>query len=93
MQATKCLVKRDGDFKEIDSVELVPGDIVKVTTGNKIPADIRILEMHSVSLMVEEAPLTGESVSVEKQVEQMSASAEDIIQAQRNMLFSSTIVI
>jgi len=92
MQATKCLVKRDGEFKEIDSVELVPGDIVKVTTGNKIPADMRILEMNSISLLVEEAPLTGESASVEKQVEQMPASCEDIIQAQRNMLFSSTIV-
>jgi len=86
------LVKRDGEFREIDSIELVPGDIVKVTTGNKIPADIRILEMNSISLLVEEAPLTGESASVEKQVEQMPARSEDVIQAQRNMLFSSTIV-
>ena len=69
MQATKCLIQRDGKWSEVDSVELVPGDIVKVNMGNKIPADIRILQMNSISLLVEEAPLTGESMSVEKQVE------------------------
>jgi P-type Ca2+ transporter type 2C len=45
---------------------LVPGDIVKVKIGDRVPADLRILKLTSVSLLVEEAPLTGESVSVEK---------------------------
>jgi Ca2+-transporting ATPase len=44
----------------------VPGDIVKVKQGDNIPADIRLLELKSISLQVEEAPLTGESVSVQK---------------------------
>jgi P-type E1-E2 ATPase len=45
-------------------VNLVPGDIVEVRIGDRVPADLRIGELKSVSLQVEEAPLTGESVSV-----------------------------
>lgn len=47
--------------------------------------------MESISLLVEEAPLTGESVSVNKKIEKMTNSS-DILQDQRNMLFSSTVV-
>lgn len=48
----------------MDSKDLVPGDIVRVKMGDNIPADIRLINMNSVSFQVEEAPLTGESVSV-----------------------------
>jgi Ca2+-transporting ATPase len=92
MQATNCQVLREGKWTELESKELVPGDIVKVNTGMCVPADIRITEMNSISLFVEEAPLTGESVSVEKQVEEVHRGSEDIVQAQKNMLFSSTII-
>ena len=50
----------------MDSKDLVPGDIVRVKMGDNIPADIRLINMNSVSFQVEEAPLTGESVSVQK---------------------------
>lgn len=52
---------------------------------------MRLIHLNSVSLMIEEAPLTGESVSVHKQVEKLEEGGE-ILQEQRNMLFSSTVV-
>lgn len=48
----------------MDSKNLVPGDIVKVKMGDNIPADMRIIELNSISLTVEEAPLTGDSYSI-----------------------------
>lgn len=69
MQACQCKVLRNGTWQNMNSEELVPGDIVKIVTGSNIPADMRLIEMESMSLQVEEAPLTGESVSVNKQVE------------------------
>ena len=63
----------------MDSKKLVPGDIVKVSIGDNVPADIRLIELNSISLQVEEAPLTGESVSVQKTTDQM-ASGGDILQ-------------
>lgn len=91
MQAVGCQVKRNGVWASMDSKLLVPGDIVRVKMGDNIPADVRVLELNSVSLQVEEAPLTGESVSVSKRVDKMAGGA-DILQDQRNMLFASTIV-
>lgn len=70
---------------------LVPGDIVEVRMGDAVPADLRIIELKSVSLLVEEAPLTGESVSVHKQIEKISSDS-NVLQEQRNMLFSSTVI-
>jgi len=92
MQAQECQVKRNGTWRTLDAKELVPGDIVSVKQGDNIPADIRLLELNSISLLVEEAPLTGESVSVSKICDVMKSTDEDILQDQRNMLFSSTIV-
>lgn len=66
MQAVECKLLREGTWSIADSKTLVPGDIVEVSVGDRVPADIRILEFKSISLMVEEAPLTGESVSVQK---------------------------
>ncbi len=57
-------VRRDGHVIEIDSKELVPGDIVLLEAGDVVPADMRLFE--AASLKIEEAALTGESVPVEK---------------------------
>ena len=84
-------MKRNGVWQTLDAKQLVPGDIVKVKQGDNIPADIRLLELISISLQVEEAPLTGESVSVQKNIDTMK-NGGDILQDQRNMIFSSTIV-
>jgi Ca2+-transporting ATPase len=57
-------VRRDGRLQEISARALVPGDILVLETGNAVPADARLIE--SVNLRVQEAALTGESESVEK---------------------------
>jgi Ca2+-transporting ATPase len=57
-------VRRNGEIQEISARELVPGDIVILEAGNKVPADGRLVE--SINLRVEEAALTGESEPVEK---------------------------
>ena len=59
----------------MDSRLLVPGDIVEVHIGDRVPADLRILRFNSVALLDEEAPLTGESVSVEKITKALGSDA------------------
>ncbi|RPJ85303.1 MAG: ATPase, partial [Acidobacteria bacterium] len=65
MAAPTATVLRDGQEREIAARELVPGDIVLLKAGSRIPADLRLVE--SINLQVEEAALTGESVPVNKQ--------------------------
>ena len=64
MSSPMARVRRDGHVIEIDSKELVPGDIVLLEAGDVVPADMRLFE--AASLKIEEAALTGESVPVEK---------------------------
>jgi Ca2+-transporting ATPase len=64
MSSPAARVRRDGHVSEIDSKDLVIGDIVLLEAGDVVPADLRLLE--SASLKIEEAALTGESVPVEK---------------------------
>ncbi len=75
-----CKVIRDGEQREIDSVELVPGDLVLLEDGNIVPADARILEAHDCT--VNESILTGESLAVEK-------SGRDTF----NLLFQGTMLL
>ncbi|MCL5797740.1 MAG: plasma-membrane proton-efflux P-type ATPase [Patescibacteria group bacterium] len=62
--ATKVMTLRDGTWQKIDSREIVPGDIIKLTTGNIIPGDGKVLDARSVT--VNEAALTGESLPKDK---------------------------
>ncbi len=62
-------VKRDGQEKEIDASELVPGDFVFIESGDHVPADIRLIRASS--LKMDEALLTGESISVTKNTQKM----------------------
>ncbi|WP_037595618.1 cation-translocating P-type ATPase [Streptococcus urinalis] len=64
MSSPLARVRRDGHVIEVDSKELVPGDIVLLEAGDVVPADIRLFEANS--LKIEESALTGESVPVEK---------------------------
>ena len=50
MQTTQCKVLRNGTWQNMDSESLVPGDIVKIVTGSNVPADMRLLELESISL-------------------------------------------
>ena len=67
LSAPRAIVIRDGSPREIDSSEVVPGDLVSIDAGRVIPCDLRWVE--AVNLKVEEASLTGESVPVEKEAE------------------------
>ncbi len=64
MIVPKARVLRDGDEKEIKSEELVPGDIVVLFSGSRVPADIRLIS--TIELKIDEAMLTGESLPAEK---------------------------
>ena len=79
-----CKVKRDGIIKIIDSKELVPGDIIILEAGDKVPADARVIV--ETNLNVDESPLTGESVPVRKNNKSLKGELQ--IQDQVNMLFS-----
>ncbi|MBN1662813.1 MAG: HAD-IC family P-type ATPase [Deltaproteobacteria bacterium] len=90
MIVPKARVVREGKETEIPSEDLVPGDIVLLASGAKVPADLRLLEV--TELKVEEAALTGESIPVEKTV---APVGEENLTAgdQTNMAFTGTIVL
>ena len=79
---------RGGREEEIPSKELVPGDILLLEAGDKIPADARLIENHS--LRCDEAPLTGESVPVGKNIKSLPENVR--VSDRRNMVFTGTIV-
>lgn len=88
MISLKATVLRDGEAREIDAEEVVLGDILLLDTGDKIPADARLLE--AVNLQTQEASLTGESVPVKKAV--LISKREVAVADRVNMVFSSTVV-
>lgn len=89
MSSPKAKVIRDGEKREIDSSELLPGDIVLLEAGDIVPSDGRVLETHS--LMVNESSLTGESDNVEKMCQAIDISGLTIAD-QKNMVFSGSLV-
>ncbi|MFO7918528.1 MAG: cation-translocating P-type ATPase [Anaerolineae bacterium] len=86
----KVRVRREGSVHEIESTELVPGDIVLLEAGARVPADVRLLE--SANLRTQEAALTGESVPVDK-VTKALEEEELAIGDRRNMAFMGTNVV
>uniref|UniRef100_A0A1J3JF24 Calcium-transporting ATPase n=1 Tax=Noccaea caerulescens TaxID=107243 RepID=A0A1J3JF24_NOCCA len=91
-QANIATVLRNGCFSILPATQLVPGDIVEVTVGCKIPADLRMIEMSSNEFRVDQAILTGESCSVEKDVE-CTLTTNAVYQDKKNVLFSGTDVV
>jgi P-type Ca2+ transporter type 2A len=90
--ANEAKAIRDGHVKRIRAEELVPGDIITVAVGDRIPADCRVLAIQSNSFAVDQAILTGESESVGKDtvaVKDLKAVKQDQI----NTLFSGTTVV
>ncbi|MCK4517301.1 HAD-IC family P-type ATPase, partial [Candidatus Babeliales bacterium] len=84
-----CQVLRNGEVISVETILLVPGDIVLLAAGSRIPADIRLF--HAVDLAVEEAILTGESRAIEKNTR--TITKEVSIGDRENMAFSGTYVI
>ena len=89
MVSVKITVIRDGKRKEINIHELVPGDIIDVSAGDIIPADVRLI--NSKDLFVNESSLTGEAYPVEKHFESLK-DAESINDL-KNMAFMGTSVV
>lgn len=89
MTVTQTQVLRDGDTVVISSTQLVPGDIVVIEAGNIVPADIRLIETHS--LRVDESSLTGESVPIDKNINDLN-KINVPIGDQFNMAFKGTLV-
>jgi P-type Ca2+ transporter type 2C len=86
MLSLKAVVIREGNKHNVNAEELVPGDLVLLQSGDKVPADVRIIK--SKNFQVEESPLTGESVAVDKNTEPVGEDA--IIGDQSSMAFSGT---
>jgi len=81
-------VLRGGKEEEVPSRELVPGDILLLESGDRIPADARLLENHS--LRCDEAPLTGESVPVGKDIKPLAEGVR--VSDRKNIVFTGTSV-
>lgn len=85
LTSPESLVLRDGRKKKIPSRLLVPGDVVFLEEGSKIPADLRLLE--TVNLKIDEAPLTGESIPVTKST---AALSKAILAERKNICYTGT---
>ncbi len=88
LTALKAKVIRDGIEMEIDSRELVPGDLILLETGSKVPADARLIDI--AAFQIDEASLTGESVPSDKTTDPLDDNI--LVNDQKNMVFMGTIV-
>ncbi|AFY77086.1 MAG: cation-transporting P-type ATPase [Hydrococcus sp. C42_A2020_068] len=85
---TEATVIRDRQKVRIPSSEIVPGDLVLLTSGDKVPADLRLIEIRN--LQVNESALTGESVAVEKNLQMLDADAP--LAERTNMAYAGSFV-
>jgi magnesium-transporting ATPase (P-type) len=88
MLAPNAAVMRNGERRSVPGETLVPGDIVLLEAGDRVPADLRLLQAHG--LQVQEAILTGESVPVQKQIH--GVKAESALGDRTCLAFSGTLV-
>jgi magnesium-transporting ATPase (P-type) len=88
MLCLHATVIRDGRRRMVDAEEVVPGDIVFVQSGDKVPADLRLIRVKS--LQIQEAALTGESLPVDKDVSAVAADA--LLGDRTSMAYSGTVV-
>lgn len=86
---TICRVMRDGDIYERNAEELVPGDIVLLESGDRIPADLRLLACHD--LEVDESLLTGESTPILKNADYIHKE-DTFLGDRKNMAFAGSLV-
>ncbi len=88
MMTTQATVLRDGKWLQIDAIQLAPGDMIRIQSGDKVPADVRLISCRD--LQVDESALTGESVPVIKKTDLLE---EDTVLADRlNMAYAGTLV-
>ena len=85
---TETTVLREGQPLRVPSRDLVPGDLVLLTSGDKVPADLRLLRMRN--LQIDESALTGESVPVEKSLQVLPADTP--LAERKNMAYAGSFV-
>ncbi|MHA1736051.1 MAG: cation-translocating P-type ATPase [Candidatus Thorarchaeota archaeon] len=90
LAAPRARVKRDGLWVEIDSKYVVPGDVISLEAGNKVPADGRVI--YAVGLAADESALTGESISVRK-IDKPIYLESPVVGDMRNMVFQGTTIV
>ena len=88
MVITEATVRREGVNERVASEDLVPGDVVLLQSGDKVPADLRLF--HVRNLQVDESALTGESVPVEKHADPLAV--DTILAERKNQAFAGTLV-
>jgi len=88
MVLTEATVRRDGRIQRLPAIELVPGDVVLLQSGDKVPADLRLFRVRN--LQVDESALTGESVPAQKSEDQLDL--DTILADRRNMAYAGTAV-
>ncbi|MEY3296965.1 MAG: hypothetical protein RLZZ597_225 [Cyanobacteriota bacterium] len=87
---TEAMVRREGQTQQVSSRKLVPGDMVLLNSGDKVPADLRLLRGRT--LQINESALTGESVAVEKQPDLDTLPADTSLADRRNMAYAGSFV-
>jgi cation-transporting ATPase F len=85
---TEATVLRQGEKKRIPATELVPGDVVLLASGDKVPADMRLLAVRDIK--IDESALTGESLPVEKTAGELDH--DTVLADRRNMAYASSLV-
>ncbi|MCS7108607.1 MAG: cation-translocating P-type ATPase [Sulfolobales archaeon] len=90
LAAPTCKVLRDGEEKVIDASEVVPGDILLLSEGDRVAADARVIE--SINMDTDEASLTGESTPVAKLAD-ITLPPDTIVGDRKNMVFMGTYVV
>lgn len=88
LAAPRASVRRGGKVKELPAHDIVPGDILLLESGDKLPADVRLIEV--ANLKTNEATLTGESVPVDKHTRQLSGELP--VAERKNLAFMGTVV-
>ncbi len=87
MAAPQCTARRGGEVVRLAASSLVPGDVILLKEGDRVPADARLID--AMALMVDESPLTGESVPVEKDPKWQGPAGAPLAE-RKNMLFMGT---
>mmetsp|Transcript_6027 Transcript_6027/g.13186 ORF Transcript_6027/g.13186 Transcript_6027/m.13186 type:complete len:1048 (+) Transcript_6027:98-3241(+) len=94
LQSETARVLRNGKMTTINSRELVPGDIIEVKVGDRVPADTRVMELKTTSLRIDQSQLTGESQSVAKDPSVPTVADDQlVVQAKTNIMFATTTVV
>ncbi|TVU36722.1 hypothetical protein EJB05_18667, partial [Eragrostis curvula] len=93
IQSEHAVVRRDGvSLPRVPARDLVPGDVVELRAGDRVPADVRVLSLVSSTLRAEQASLTGESEATNKTARAVAGAEDAEIQAKECMLFAGTTV-